>query len=372
MRAPSDSRPDRDQPAADDLSRRQFLTATAGIAAAPCLASGALAAAPAVENARPASNPPGGGLKVGLYSITFLGLWYRGKELPLEEVVRRAKQYGYEGVELDGKRPHANPLDWPARRCRELRKFADGEGIEIYSVASHSDFSSPICEHRECEIAYVRELLRMAADLGAKTLRVFFGWPGVTRHPQLGRYDIARRNWEVLHEPFSADEIWGWCREGLTEAAKYAAEYGVTLALQNHKPVVKDHRDVLRMVGAVGSPSLKVCLDAPIMPDRRPEIVRQAALEVGPLQVLSHFGGEYERGADGVVRPFDPAAGKTVSEDYSLAFVRAMREIGYQGYVGYELCHPLPVVGGETVGIEYAEKNARLACEYMRNLMKSS
>jgi sugar phosphate isomerase/epimerase len=158
----------------------------------------------------------------------------------------------------------------------------------------------------------------------------------------------------------------------MTEAAKYAADYGVTLALQNHKPVIKDHRDVLRMVREVNSPSLKVCLDAPIMPDRRPEVVRQAALEVGPLQVLSHFGGEYDRGPDGIVRPYDPASGKTTAEEFSLAFVRAMREIGYQGYVGYELCHPLPVVNQQTVGVEYAEKNAQLACEYMRALMKSS
>ena len=47
-----------------------------------------------------------------------------------------------------------------------------------------------------------------------------------------------------------------------------------------------------------------------------------------------------------------------------------MREIGYQGYVGYELCHPLPVIDGQAAGIEYAEKNAQLACEYMQGLIR--
>ncbi len=174
------------------LSRRRFLTATASIAV-PCLLSTAAPAAAPTASETPSKTPPpqGGPMKVGLYSITFLGLWYRGKELALEEVVRRAKQYGYDGMEIDGKRPHANPLDWPTRRCRELRKFADGEGIDIYAVAADNDFSSPVPEHRECEVAYVRELLRMTADLGAKSLRVFLAWPGVTRHPQLGRYDIC-------------------------------------------------------------------------------------------------------------------------------------------------------------------------------------
>ncbi len=355
------------------LSRRRFLAATAGVAVPCMVATASPAAETAVgEQSQTAARGDRGGLKVGLYSITFLGLWYRGKHLALEEVVRRAKQYGYDGVEIDGKRPHANPLDWPAARCRELRKFADGEGIEIYSVAAHNDFSSPICEHRESEMAYVRELLRMASDLGAKTLRVFLGWSGVTRKGQLGSYDIARRLWDVTHEEFSAEETWAWCREGMVEAARYAGDYGVLLALQNHKPVIKDHHDVLRMVREVGSPNLKISLDAPIMPDKRPEAVRQAALDVGPLQVLSHFGGEYERGADGIVRPSDPASGKPAADEFSPAFVRAMREIGYRGFVGYELCHPLPVVNGETVGIEYAEKNAQLACEYMRRLIRES
>ncbi len=53
-------------------------------------------------------------------------------------------------------------------------------------------------------------------------------------------------------------------------------------------------------------------------------------------------------------------------------FVRAMREIGYQGYIGYELCHPLPKVKGQTVGVDYAEKNAELAAEFMRGLTASS
>jgi hypothetical protein len=46
-----------------------------------------------------------------------------------------------------------------------------------------------------------------------------------------------------------------------------------------------------------------------------------------------------------------------------------MHDIGYSGYLGYELCHPLPVVNGQTVGIEYAEKKAKEASEFMRSLI---
>jgi sugar phosphate isomerase/epimerase len=145
----------------------------------------------------------------------------------------------------------------------------------------------------------------------------------------------------------------------MTECAKYAADAGVILALQNHHPVIKDYPDVLRMVQEVNSPSLKVSLDVPIMVDKSPETIHKAALAVGDLQVLSHFGGEYERGSDG----------KLVGEDFYRPFIQAMHEIGYQGYMSYELCHPLPVVDGQTVGIEFADKNAQLASEFMRGLI---
>ena len=96
------------------------------------------------------------------------------------------------------------------------------------------------------------------------------------------------------------------------------------------------------------------------MPDKRPEVVRQAARDVGPLQVLSHFGGEYEASADGTIQ----RRGLTTASSS-----RRCARSATAGYVGYELCHPLPVVNGQTVGIEYAEKNAQLACQYMRGLI---
>jgi hypothetical protein len=48
-------------------------------------------------------------------------------------------------------------------------------------------------------------------------------------------------------------------------------------------------------------------------------------------------------------------------------FVGAMRGICYNGYLSYELC-PLP----KWVGIEYAEKSAQLATEFMRGLVSST
>jgi D-psicose/D-tagatose/L-ribulose 3-epimerase len=328
------------------ISRRDF--ARGATLAAGALGEGRLAGADKFE----------GQIKLGLYSITYLGLWYRGDALTLEQVVQRAKQFGYEGVEIDGKRPHGDPLDMPKSRCRELRKFAGDQGIEIYAVAGNNDFSSPMPEFREAQLLYVRELIRMTADLGAKVLRVFLAWPGVTALPEGGgRYDIAHNLWAETHKEFPADRTWAWCRDGMKEAARYAADSGVTLALQNHKPVIRGYRDVLRMVHEVGSPNLKVCFDARLEHEMTPDDVLRASREVGPLQVLSHYGNEY-----------DEVNGRIVLKEDELitAQVRGLLAIGYKGYLGFELCHPLPKVNGRLVGIEFADKNAKLAARSLR------
>lgn len=298
-------------------------------------------------------------MKIGLYSITYLGLWYRGEALRLEEVLRRAKEYGYDGVEIDGKRPHGNPLDMPKSRCEKLRKEAEDQGIPIYAVAANNDFSSSVPEHREAQLVYVRELIRMTADLGVKLLRVFCAWSGVIRLPEGGSYDVPRRLWRIAHKDVAEDERWAWCRDGLVESARFAGECGVTLALQNHPPVINEDADLMRMVREVGSPHLKACLDAPLLKQKDDASIARMAKEIGALQVLSHFGGEYDRSPDGAVK----------GDEFYAPFARAMGAIGYEGFIGYELCHPLPLVDGRTVGIEFVDKNARLAAEFMRGVL---
>jgi sugar phosphate isomerase/epimerase len=177
-----------------------------------------------------------------------------------------------------------------------------------------------------------------------------------------------------VHEKFSTEEIWGWCRDALVECARYAGEAGITLALQNHRPLIENHQDLLRMIKEIDSPHLKACLDVPLMKDKSPATIRQAAQAVGSLQVLSHFGGEFERKADGSVRGFERNDGVVGidTHDYYRDFVSAMRDIGYKGYFGYELCHQLPIEGGQTVGIEYAHHNAQLAQQFLRQIMQAA
>ncbi len=323
-----------------------------------------------------------GEIKPALYSVTYMGYWYRGDALSLEEVVERARRFGFEGVEIEAKRPHGSPLDWPRERCEDLRRRAADAGLAITGLGALNDFSSPIAEHRESQLAAVRDLVRMTRDLDAGILRVFLGWTGSTKVAEGGaRYDIAQKIWDAAHEDFAEEEVWAWCREGLAEAARFAGEHGVVLALQNHKPILRSYRQVLQMVHEVGSPHLKVCLDAPLMESREADYLRQAVQEAGPLQVLTHYFGEFERPApDAPVHLVDKRSQWRgpfvrhgyVEENFYLPFVQALLETGYRGSIGYELCSPLPVVDGQTVGIDFVDECTRLALEFMRDTIAAA
>jgi sugar phosphate isomerase/epimerase len=323
-----------------------------------------------------------GEIKPALYSVTYMGYWYRGEPLGLEEVVERARRFGFEGVEIEAKRPHGSPLDWPRERCQDLRRRAADAGLAITGLGALNDFSSPVPEYRESQLAAVRDLVRMTRDLDAGILRVFLGWTGSTPSAEGGaRYDIAQKIWDAAHEDFPEDEVWAWCRQCLTEAARFAGEHGVVLALQNHKPILRSYRQVLQMVREVGSPHLKVCLDAPLMESREADYLRQAVQETGPLQVLTHYFGEFERPVpDGPVRLVDKRSQWRgpfvrhghVEENFYLPFVQALLETGYRGSIGYELCSPLPVVDGQTVGIDFVDECTRLALEFMRETIAAA
>lgn len=309
-------------------------------------------------------------MKLGLYSITYLGVWYRGRALTVEELIGRAKEYGYAGVEIDGKRPHGSPLDLPKHRCQELQLKANDAGIEIYAVAANNDFSNPVPEYRESQLIYVRDLIRATADLGVKTLRVFAAWPGLTVTPDGARYTKARQVWRDAHLETAPEQTWAWCRDGLIEAAKWAGDAGVTLALQNHAPVTNSPADTLRMIREVDSPHVKACLDAPLAARQGVTSMQDMARDVAGLQVLTHFGGEYQHGSDGSILGLVRNPDETLTaENYYLDFALGMQEIGYEGYIGYELCHPIPPVDGKPVGIDFADLNAKLAAEYMRGVL---
>ncbi|MFQ6035409.1 MAG: twin-arginine translocation signal domain-containing protein, partial [Sedimentisphaerales bacterium] len=61
------------------ITRRQFVGTAAVAATAAFLQTGIVDSLHSVQAKQPSAGKTKSNIKVGLYSITFLGLWYRGK-----------------------------------------------------------------------------------------------------------------------------------------------------------------------------------------------------------------------------------------------------------------------------------------------------
>jgi len=305
-------------------------------------------------------------MKLGLYSVSYAGIWYVGDALDLPAFFRRAREMGYDGVELDGKRPHANPMDLDKTARQEIRSRADAEGIELAALAANNDFSSPIPEHLEAQILMVREQILLAADLGIPVLRVFLAWPGLTYRDGIANYDVARRRWEEIWRDTTRHEIWTQARTAFRELARIAEDNGVVLALQNHGPIINHYRDMLDMISEVDSPAFKACLDAPLEPSQSGNWLRQAAQATGNFQAHTHASGEFRRDDSGVVVQHNFRFPSTVP-NYP-AFVNAMSDIGFDGYLCFEYCHLALDERHELQGIEFVDDQVQMAAEYFRNL----
>lgn len=355
------------------MNRRKFIETSGVAAGAAMLGNVAQAAQPGTsETANHATRA--GKIKLGLYSITYGGIWYEGKALTFEELVKTAKEFGFNGVELDNKRPMGNPMDLNQGKRDEMKNVLARYGMEIPCVAANNDFSSPIPEHRDCQLLMVRETARLAKDLGAKFVRLFAAWTGVPIHEGVGTYDFVHDHegyYGFMRQYPYATHIdrWNFVKDCLREAAKMGEENGVVMVLQNHAPLIRTWKDTLDLVKEVNSPWLKVCLDLPIFENYDKDYVAEAVRAIGSLQVHSHYGGEYYRDPSGVVKQKRMAHrfGEPLP-DYR-HYIGLMNEIGFNGYFTFELCHPVLNDDHTRAGIDYVHEQVKLAHEFMAGIV---
>ena len=239
-------------------------------------------------------------MKIGIYSITYRGIWYRGEALDVFSLMRLAKQQGWEGVEFDAERPHAAPMDLSADDRKRLRDLSGDLELPISAISPNCDLSSPVPVQREAMICYVRECIKLAHDVEAPLCKIFAAWRGITLHDGLATYD---ETYGYEQYGYWKGDRRGFVVDCLRELTKVAEDNGIVLAMQNHGPdIVNSYHDVLSLIAEVGSPALKACMDINIEPEAESAAhAREMAKATGKLQVHSHFNAEFRRAADGGV-----------------------------------------------------------------------
>src|SRR5271157_4333594 len=128
----------------------------------------------------PTGNPRDFKVKTCLHSVSYAGVWRGEVVLSVDEFLVKAKDLGYDGVEIMCKRPHLSPLDYDEAARHRLRARIDQLGLKLVALAAYTDFSAgmdkPGIPQVEIQAAYLGEVARLAHDLGTNLVRVFTGY----------------------------------------------------------------------------------------------------------------------------------------------------------------------------------------------------
>jgi sugar phosphate isomerase/epimerase len=296
-------------------------------------------------------------MKIGLHSVSYSGTWGGQTMLPLKDFIRKAAELGYECVEFAGKRPHASPLDLRESDRKEIKKALKEKKLELVCLASYHDWAV-FYEHNdmalmEKELYYMEGIVQLAHDLGCRMVRTYTGYykEGIP----------YRRQWES-------------CINGIKESARMASKYDIVIAVQNHSCIASDPDSLLDFITEVNESNVKVCLDAPfIVSHNKP--IRDTVLKYKGLMVHTHLTDFIRRdrfryvpdtvthekyGTDMIAVP----AGRG-DIDY-VEFIGALKEIGYDGALSYEMCSPIAGGGNE----HNLDRCARESFEFIRALLQ--
>ncbi len=289
-----------------------------------------------------------------LHSVSYSGSWGQAR-LTVDEFVRKAAELGFGGVMLTAKRPHLSMLDYDGAARESLRKLIEEQGLTKVCIAGYSNFTADL-EHaeipmREMQIVYVTEMARLARDVGGDLIRIYTGYenPAAGYLPQ----------WDLVVDV-------------LKECSQRAAEFGVTVGVQNHHDIAVDYRSQKDLIEAVDEPNCKPLFDAWAPALQGVDIV-EAASVMAPLMPHTTIAN-YQK------RPrfhYNPAvinyeaqtayAQAVPMEDGFIdyrAFLTALHQAGFAGSVAYEMCSPL--LGGGS--LDNLDRYARLFLKFMGGL----
>ncbi len=304
----------------------------------------------------PTGNPADFKVKTCLHSVSYLGIWRGQTPLSVDDFLVKAKELGYEGVMLVAKRPHVSPHDYDKAARARLKAKIDSLGLTLVGLAGYTDFTAgidkPGIPNAEIQASWVGEIAELAKDLGTNMVRVFTGYerPGIPYDKQYA---------EVV--------------SGLKMAGKLAAEQGVTLVVQNHHDIALHHNAMYWLLKEVNLPNVLAGWDAwsPSLEGLNAEQLRESILKMKPFiantiaaDYVSHPRFSYVNNLTNyqteqpVMRAVPMGQGII---DYKTWF-EALKEIGYQGWVVYEMCEVLD--GGGS--IENLDKTARIFLDYMK------
>lgn len=287
-----------------------------------------------------------------LFSVSYAGLWGQQK-LDLLKFIQKAAELGYPAVELMGKRPHLAPLDVTEQQLEDLRAAAKKHKIEIATLGAYTDFTAGRTATEvpfvEMQVAYVREMARLAKALGARIVRVFTGY---------------------TTDPESPAADWDKCVKAVRECAAVAQDFGVQVGVQNHHDIGVGTDSYVEFLDDVDHPNCKAMYD-PWSPALHGDDLKACARRLAPRMIQTTLADyvklkrfSYKPGLINYTPLPEMVRAVPLGDGFMdlAGFFEGLKEGGFKGHVAYEMCSPLRGGGG----VENLDRTAKKSLERIK------
>jgi sugar phosphate isomerase/epimerase len=132
----------------------------------------------------------------------------------IQTVIAQASRFGYDGIEWrGGPQGHIQPSA-SAEQKANLRQMSADAGLMVLAVTAYTSFVSDNTEERQSNVDEVRRYTDLAAELGARYVRVFLGELHPNTNPNAKTYENIT--------------------DCLSRAAQHALSMGMGIAIEPH------------------------------------------------------------------------------------------------------------------------------------------
>lgn len=161
------------------------------------------------------------------------------EKLGMLGIIDHAKSVGFDGIEFVEGAWQNDP-----HRVSEIREHCEKVGITPVAYLTGADFLNNGTEDGKEEIARLKGLVDMAANLGVSLMR----------HDVTG--GIRTRKYGIGY-----DDVLPVLAERIREVTEYAAEKGIRTMTENHGFFSQDANRVEKLINAVGHPNFGALVD---------------------------------------------------------------------------------------------------------------
>ena len=235
----------------------------------------------------------------------------------IDKAIELTAGLGYEGIEIQGNRPHLLPTDYTDEDFKRIKKMLEDHNLECDCMTAFNGthfwcLSTPVTKVYRDTIEHIKDCVKVADALEAKVVESVTGKPLFIEDNRVEAWNRVRGAYVKITD---------WIeKEG----------YDVTIGLENEDAnCVETIDDTLRMLKEVNHPRLKALLDLGHANMESYMTVNDAIRKLAPW--LCHVHADDN---NGLVHRHLPIGLGNINWELAM---KALKEVPYKGWISVEM-----------------------------------